>query len=92
MANSGRLGESTKNQREFGKICGHDAVQSAKSHGFCGEKIVKNRIRQQYPEVFWTVFKDWFFASFLSHKALKYPSTYQNMEIVNKSKDGYTRI
>ena len=27
------------------------------------------------------------FASFLSHKALKYPSTYQNMEIVNKSKD-----
>jgi len=43
-------------------------------------------------EVFWTVMKDWFFASFLSHKELKYPSTYQNMEIVNKSKDGYTRI
>jgi hypothetical protein len=33
-----------------------------------------------------------FFASFLSHKALKYPSTYQNMEIVNKSKDEYARI
>lgn len=30
----------------------------------------------------------WFFESFLSHKALMYPSIYQNKEIVNKSKDG----
>jgi hypothetical protein len=31
----------------------------------------------------------WFFRPFLSQKALMYPSTYQNKEIVNKSKDGY---
>jgi len=55
--------------------------------------IFKNPYRYvQQMEVFWTVSKDWFFASFFSHKALKYPSTYQNMEIVNKSKDGYARI
>jgi hypothetical protein len=34
----------------------------------------------------------WFFAAFLSQKALMYPSTYQNKVIVNKSKDGYALI
>ena len=48
LANASRLESLTKNRREFGQNWGHDAPD----HMACGVKIVKNRIRQQYPNVF----------------------------------------